>query len=114
MPSRQNQNNTNYLVISNTSSEKAGIANKGFLDGMAITSGVTYDFSVYAKAIDNFNGEITVRLVAGNEIAAEGSFGSLTAEWEKYELSLVSSITASTDVYLQVLTDGAQPADGDR
>lgn len=105
-----NPNNTNYLVISNTSSEKAGIANKGFLDGMAITSGVTYDFSVYAKAIDNFNGEITVRLVAGNEIAAEGSFGSLTAEWEKYELSLVSSITASTDVYLQVLTDGGEVA----
>ena len=32
-----NINNTNYLVMKNTSTEKAGIENRGFLDGMAVT-----------------------------------------------------------------------------
>ncbi len=105
-----NENNTNYVVIKNTSSEKAGIANKGFLDGMAIENGVTYDFSVYAKTLDAYTGEVTVRLVAGNEIAAESTFNSLSDKWEKYELSLTSSITASRDVYLQVLLSGGEVA----
>lgn len=107
-----NENNTNYLVIKNTSSEKAGIANKGFLDGMAIEDGVTYDFSVYAKALTAFDGEVTVRLVAGDEVAAENTFTSLTDKWEKYELSLTSSITASKNVYLQLLiTEGEVAVD---
>ena len=105
-----NANNTNYLIISNSSGEKAGIANRGFLDGMAIENGVTYDFSVYAKTLSEYNGEITVRLVAGDKIAAEKSFGSLSQNWEKYELSLTSSITASKDVYLQVLIDNGEVA----
>lgn len=98
-----NANNTNYLVLSNTGDEKAGVANKGFLEGMAVEKGTTYDFSVYAKSADGYDGDITVRIVAGGEIAAETEISGITSEWTKYEASLTSDITASSGVYLQVL-----------
>ena len=47
-----NENNPTYLVMTNTSDALSGIANRGFLDGMAITKDAEYDFSIYAKAID--------------------------------------------------------------
>ena len=105
-----NANNTNYLVINNTSGEKSGVANRGFLDGMAIEKGVTYDFSVYAKAIDSYSGKITVRLVADDKVAAEASIDSVSADWVKYELDLVSDVTANENVYLQVLADNGKVA----
>lgn len=105
-----NENNTKYLVIENTSGEIGGVANKGFLEGMSIESGVTYDFSVYAKALDGYNGDITVRLVAGNEIAGEAVISGITPEWTKYEAKLTSEITASSDVFLQVLISDGKAA----
>ncbi len=98
-----NENNTNYLVIKNNGSELAGVQNKGFLEGMAVEKGVTYDFSVYAKTVDGYNGEVTIRLVAGGNTAGEVIFGGITSEWEKYEFEITSQLTADTDVFLQVL-----------
>lgn len=105
-----NENNTNYLVMTNTSGTPAGIANKGFLEGMAIEENAKYTFSVYAKALDGYSGKVTVRLVAGDTIAATATIENITAEWEKYELSLISSLTATSDVYLQVLIDDGKAA----
>ena len=105
-----NANNTNYLVINNTSGSLGGVQNKGFLEGMAIEKDVTYDFSVYAKALDGYNGKVTVRLVAGGEVAGEASFGNLTDEWVKYELKIKSSLTAISEVFLQVLIDDGKVA----
>ncbi len=98
-----NVNNTNYLVINNTSDALAGVQNRGFLDGMAIENGVTYDFSVYAKSSDGYNGDITVRLVAGDAVAAETTVSGVTSEWQKLTATLTSSVTANSNVYLQVL-----------
>lgn len=105
-----NANNTNYLVINNTSGALGGVQNKGFLEGMAIEKDVTYDFSVYAKALDGYNGDVTVRLVAGEQIAGEVKFGGLTADWAKYEVKVTSSVTATSGVYLQVLIDNGKVA----
>lgn len=105
-----NVNNTNYLVINNTTGEKSGVANKGFLEGMAIEKGVTYDFSVYAKSPDSYAADITVRLVAGGNIAAEATISGIGTEWAKYEAALTSDITATSDVYLQVLIDNGEVA----
>ena len=105
-----NENNPNYLVITNTSKEPAGIANKGFLEGMAIEKDAKYDFSVYAKAIDGYSGKITVRLVAGDKIAGEAVIDSITESWTKYEVSLKSDTTANSDVFLQVLIDEGKAA----
>lgn len=98
-----NVNNTNYLVINNTSDALAGVANRGFLDGMAIKEGVTYDFSVYAKSVDGYDGDITVRLVAGDVVAAETTVSGVISDWQKLSATLTSSVTADSNVYLQVL-----------
>ena len=105
-----NVNNRNYLVINNTTGEKSGVANKGFLEGMAIEKGVTYDFSVYAKAPGNYDGDITVRLVANGTVAAEATVSGIGTEWAKYETALTSDITATSGVYLQVLIDNGEVA----
>lgn len=105
-----NENNTNYLVINNNSGTPAGVANKGFLEGMAIKKGEEYDFSVYAKALEGYSGKITVNLVAGSVIAATGTIDTLSDEWTKYDLVLTSSRTASKDVFLQVLIDTGKTA----
>ena len=44
-----NENNLNYLILSNSSGEPAGIANAGFLDGISVVENETYDFSIYAR-----------------------------------------------------------------
>lgn len=105
-----NENNTNYLVMTNASGTPAGIANKGFLDGMAIEEGAKYTFSVYAKALDGYNGKVTVRLVAGDNVAAIGTIDEITNQWQKYEITLLSTLTATSDVYLQVLIDEGKAA----
>ena len=105
-----NENNPNYLLMTNTSSELAGIANRGFLDGMAITEGAEYDFSVYAKAIDGYKGKITVRLIADGKIAGEATIDAIASEWAKYETTITSSVTDTNGVYLEVLIDNGAVA----
>ena len=97
-----NENNTNYLVITNDKSDYAGVQNKGFLEGMAVKD-EEYNFSMYAKALGGYNGDIRVRLVAGKETLCEGVFPSISDKWEKYEISLSGTKAVSKDVYLQVL-----------
>ena len=105
-----NENNPNYLIIENTSDSLQGVANKGFLEGMAIEENAEYDFSVYAKAIDGYSGKITVRLVAGGNIAGEATIDSITDQWAKYEAKITSDTTATSDVYLQVLIENGTVA----
>ena len=76
-----NENNPNYLLMTNTADSLQGIANKGFLEGMAITEGEEYDFSVYAKAVDGYSGKLTVRLVVGEEIAGEATIDAITNQF---------------------------------
>ena len=42
----------------------AGIANTGFLDGMAVTQDAEYLFSIYARGLDGYKGAIHVDLMA--------------------------------------------------
>lgn len=105
-----NENNLNYLVIKNTSNEIAGVQNRGFLDGMNSVEGEKYDFSFYARSIGAYDGKITVRLVAGGEIAAESEVNGIGEGWAKFEGSFVSKITADSDVFFQLLTDKGEVA----
>ncbi len=105
-----NENNTNYLVITNTTTGLAGVQNRGFLDGMAIEKGANYYFSLYAKDLKGGSTPITVNLVADGKVAATGKVPAVGTEWEKYELTLVSDITATQNVYLQVLTNSGKVA----
>ncbi|MBQ8504493.1 MAG: hypothetical protein IJ491_09510 [Clostridia bacterium] len=103
-----NANNTNYLVIENTSGAPAGVQNKGFLEGMAIEKGANYYFSVYAKGLDGYSGAVTVNLVADGEVAATGTIDSITGEWAQYELTLVSDVTATQNVFLRLTIDNGK------
>lgn len=105
-----NANNTNYLVITNTTTGLAGVQNRGFLDGMAIEKGANYYFSIYAKDLKGGSTPITVNLVADGNLAATGTIPAITSKWEKYELTMVSDITATQNVYLQVLTESGKVA----
>ncbi len=105
-----NENNTNYLVITNTTTGFAGVQNRGFLDGMAIEKGANYYFSLYAKDLKGGSTPITVNLVADGRVAATGKIPAVGTQWEKYELTLVSDITATQNVYLQVLTESGKIA----
>ena len=105
-----NVNNTNYIIITNNSGEKAGVQNRGFLEGMNSVEGEKYDFSFYAKALDGYNGKITVRLVADGNVAGEAEIDGVTADWTKFEGSFDSSITANSGVFFQVLTEGGKVA----
>ncbi len=105
-----NINNTNYMVITNESAEKAGIANRGFLEGMAVQEGAAYRFSIYAKGLDGYTGPVYVDLMAGEESAASAAIESITSEWAKYELTLNSTKTASSNVKLQVTIDSGKAA----
>ncbi len=100
-----NINNTNYLIIKNDSPQKAGIENKGFLDGMAVKENEDYNISFYAKAAD-FKGEITVRLAVNGEVKTEKSIAIKEAgEWTKYNLTITSPVSAHEGVTLQLLID---------
>ncbi len=100
-----NDNNPNYAVLTNTSSEAAGIANSGWLDGMAVTEDAGYDFSIYAKSTDGYSGAIHVAITVDGEAVAEGDITDITSEWTKYELELTSSVTANSGVLLEVTID---------
>lgn len=102
-----NANNTNYLYINNTGTNPAGVQNKGFLEGMAVTK-QAYNFSIYAKGLNGYNGGITVRLVADGKTLDEQRIDNITDTWAKYELKLTSGKEASENVFLQVLIDNGE------
>ena len=105
-----NQNNTNYMVMENTSGEKAGIANKGFLDGIAVSEGAVYDFSVYAKGLDGYTGALYVDITVKGDSVAHGEIPAVTSDWAKYELELTCTQTASSGVALQLTMDSGKAA----
>ncbi|MBE6716599.1 MAG: hypothetical protein E7573_06740 [Ruminococcaceae bacterium] len=102
-----NENNVNFLVIRNNSSEKAGVENKGFLEGMSIEENAVYNISFYAKAPEGYGGKLTARLAVNGEVTAETSVDMIksSSDWYKYELSLTSHVTAFEGVTLQILID---------
>ncbi len=105
-----NANNPNYMVIENTSDAPAGIANTGFLDGMAVAQDAEYLFSIYARGIDGYSGAIYVELLSGTDVIASKTIDTITADWVKYNLSLTSSATATKNVSLQVTINNGSVA----
>ncbi len=102
-----NINNTNYLIMKNDGNTAAGIENRGFLDGMSVEKDAAYNVSFYAKAPAGYGGKFTVRLAVNGEVKAEASINPIksTSQWHKYELSIVSPVSANENVTLQLLID---------
>ncbi len=110
-----NENNPHYMVINNNSSGEAGIANIGFLDGMAVKEGQTYNFSVYAKGVDGYTGAVHADIMVDGYSAASETIDIVTGDWKKYELNLTPDTTASSEdsykaVKLQLTIDNGSCA----
>jgi alpha-L-arabinofuranosidase len=105
-----NVNNPNYVVLNNTSGERAGIANCGFLDGMSIEAGENYLFSIYARTDSAYTGSIRAALTVNGEEAAAAEIATVTDEWTKYELTLTPDVTANENVLLEVTIENGSVA----
>ncbi|MCR5742330.1 MAG: carbohydrate binding domain-containing protein [Lachnospiraceae bacterium] len=105
-----NMNNPNYAVLTNTSGSVAGIANRGFLDGLSITSGASYTFSIYARGLEGYTGPIYATLSASGKTAGEAVITAVSDTWNKYELTITSDVTASSGVSLNVCIDDGSVA----
>ncbi len=99
-----NENNPNYMTLENTSAERAGISNRGFLDGMAIKENESYKASAYIKS-DDYNGKVYFALCVGDDIVAEAESDVAAGGWNRYDVTLTPDVTASKNVSLQVLID---------
>ncbi len=100
-----NENNPNYMHLENTSGECAGIANKGFLDGMAVTEGASYDVSAYLRGVDGYTGRVIFDITVDGTSVAHEEIPSVTGEWQKYKVTLTPAIRASKNVKLMIRMD---------
>lgn len=105
-----NKNNPSYMVLENQSDSPAGIANRGFLEGMAVKENARYNFSVWAKGLDGYTGPVHVAIMNGMTVLAQGEISALTANWHKYELELTTNKTAVSNVKLQVTINKGKAA----
>ena len=79
-----------------------GAGNSGYW-GMPLQSNATYDLSFYAAGANGYTGPLDARLesVNGGQVYAQASFRGLTANWQRFAVSLVSS-GANTNARLVV------------
>lgn len=86
-----------------------GAANPGFW-GMSLQSGATYNLNFYAAGSNGYAGPVIVQLqnASGSTIYAQASFSGLTANWQKFTGSLVSSGTdTNARIVLSITNAGA-------
>lgn len=105
------QNNKHYAVL-NVTQQGAGLANEGF-DGIVITSGEKYDFSMFAKSLDGKNGKFKIRLTGKNgESLGEVTTKAASKDWKKLESVIIANKSA-VDAYLEVvpLSEGSVALD---
>lgn len=100
-----NINNTHYAVVTNTSDTMEGIANSGYLDGISIKEGSTYNVSCYIKGLDGYTGPVEFSF--GNNLGTE-TYGSqsvekVTSSWWKYEIQITSTkeLNSNTKFYVK-------------
>lgn len=106
-----NENNPHYAVITNTASTREGIGNKGYLKGLAVTEGSTYNCSLYLKGLEGYTGpvELLIDDLDGN-ILAQAEIPEITGDWWKYECPMTASATASKGLRLWVKIDAGKVA----
>ena len=97
-----NVNNPTYVTVVNPTEGPAGIANRGFMEGMAVKAGEEYRFSVYARSED-YDGSLIVRLTSGDTVIGQASVSGVTDQWQEYVVTLACDTTATENVTVQVL-----------
>lgn len=102
-----NENNPQYVVVENAGTSSAspteGISNEGFLEGIAIEQGVSYDVSFYCKSEDNSVDSVCVTLYnEDGTVYDEKTVEGISDRWQKYETTLTAAATAGRKVRLAV------------
>lgn len=98
-----NCNNTNYMVMTNNTQDvPAGIANKGFLDGMAVEEGKSYRCSVWAKGLDGYDGQLDLMITEDGNSIGGATIPQLTGEWQYYEVVIEPVRSAYKNVELEL------------
>jgi alpha-L-arabinofuranosidase len=107
-----NKNNPNYLKITNSSNEEAGIMNSGFLEGISYTGKEEYRFSVYLRTND-YKGNIKVNLLdKTKKVIGSGEINNIMNEWGKYTINIVAENDA-TNGSLSLVLDNNGSVDVD-
>ena len=102
-----NENNPQYAVVHNTGTSSVkpyeGIRNGGYLEGMAITEGASYNLSFYCKSEDGSVDAVTVSLCnEDGTVYAEQTIEGVTGEWQKFEATITPDATEKRHVCLAV------------
>ncbi len=102
-----NENNPQYVVVNNSGlssvSPVEGISNEGFLEGIAVEQGASYDVSFYCKSEDQSVDSVCVTLFnEDGTIYDEKTVEGISDRWQKYETTLTPSATANRKVRLAV------------
>lgn len=102
-----NENNPQYVVVQNSGlssvSPQEGISNGGYLEGIAITQGASYDVSFYCKSEDGSVDAVYVTLYnEDGTVYDEQVVEGISDQWHKYETVLTADTTANKDVRLAV------------
>lgn len=101
-----NENNPSYLSLTNRSGEAAGVGNLGYFSKMAVEEGEVYDFSIYLRSPEEYEGPVTVRLVdTAGTVYAEGEIPEITDSWWKYKLELTASASVSSGLRCDILIE---------
>jgi len=89
-----NKVNPNYLIIKiPKNGEWVKIINSGY-NGIPLEKNESYDLSLYAKT-KNSTSTIYVSLETSNgEVCAEGEINNVGSTWEKYQITLTSSMSS--------------------
>ena len=96
-------NNKHYAKLE-ISQPGTALLNEGF-NGIPITNGDKYYFSLFSRVLDGKGGKLTIRLVDGNNnICASSSINASSAKWKKQEIVLVSKATVA-DAKLEIIPE---------
>lgn len=102
-----NENNPHYAVVENSGASSVspteGISSKGFLEGIAIEQGASYDVSFYAKSDGGSVDQVCVTLFnEDGTVYDEKTVEGISDQWQKYETTLTANATANRKVRLAV------------
>ena len=102
-----NENNPHYVVVENSGASSVspteGSSHKGFMEGIAIREGASYDVSFYAKSDDGSVNQVCVTLFnEDGTVYDEKTVEGISDQWGKYETALTASAAANRKVRLAV------------
>lgn len=93
-------NNKHYAKLE-ISQPGAALVNEGF-NGIPLSNGDKYYFSLFARVLNGKGGKLIVRLVDGNgNICASSTVNASSSQWKKQEITLTSKATV-TDARLEI------------